>query len=49
MGKKSTNKPRYSKEDTTYLSDIDREDFIEDSEDDEAFLAKYDDDGNFIG
>ena len=31
------------------LSSIDREDISDDSEDDEAFLAKYDDDGNFIG
>ena len=33
----------------TSLSDIDEDDIIEDSEDDEAFLAKYDNDGNFIG
>ena len=38
-------KPSYS----SSLSSIDREDNDDDSEDDEAFLAKYDDDGNFIG
>ena len=31
------------------LSDIEADDNYDDSEDDEAFLAKFDDDGNFIG
>ena len=42
-------KARDGKEDSTSLSDIDREDISEDSEEDEAFLAKYGGDGNFIG
>ena len=36
-------------EEDTSLSDIDNDDVCDSSEDDEAFLAKYDDDGNFIG
>ena len=41
--------PSSSKEDNTSVSDIDKSDISEDSEDDDAFLAKYDSDGNFIG
>ena len=36
-------------EEDTSLCDIDADDICDSSEDDEAFLAKYDDDGNFIG
>ena len=31
------------------LSDIETDDYSDDSEDDDAFLSKYDEDGNFIG
>ena len=38
-----------SRDKSSSLSDIEEDDKYDDSEDDDAFLAKYDSDGNFIG
>ena len=34
---------------SSYISDIKTDDYSDDSEDDDAFLSKYNEDGNFIG
>ena len=47
--KEQQHEPSSSIEKATSLSDINVEDVGDSSEDDDAFLAKYDDDGNFIG
>ena len=47
--KEQQHEPSSSIEEDTSQSDIDVEDVGVSSEDDDAFLAKYDDNGNFIG
>ena len=47
--KEQQEEPSSSIEEDASLSDIDVEDIGVSSEDDDAFLAKCDDDGNFIG